>query len=296
MLPIITFRTTTGEAVTTHDFGSVDAGSYKPDSSGWEVRIYNDYAAAGSEDATSVRVNVRGSTGGTDEVWCEQHWVEVKSYGCSTGITDDAMTTFQPVGTNSPLGIGDISSENYRTLFIRVNSPTDAEEQNVALQLICTYQNPQSSITKWITGLRGNGIVASTGDPFAMSTTGGTASLPREGGYSLIDNNEVYYGSSGSYDISTTGSGAYTIYLDESGTFGETTGTTAVNELPLYEATISSGVCTALADKRVYLASIQAGTTGAMPLNPNLGALFFDITNGQIYGAKSAGSWSLIST
>jgi len=301
MLPKISFRTTTGGEVTSHDFGNVDAGAFVPGSSGWLVRIYNDYAAAGSEDATSVKVNVRGTTGGTDEVWCEQHWVEVKSNGYSTGstgMTDDAMATFQPVGKNSPLTIGDIESEGYRNLYIRVNAPTAAQEQNVALQLIATFQDPQSAITKWHTGIHGNGVIPTTGSPLAISTGSTGRELAYTAGTALIDNNEVYFGSNGTYDIETTGSGTYKIYLDEAGTFGETTGTLASNQLPLAHITVSSGTCTtgSVIDKRIYLSRVIAGTTGAMPADPVLGSIYFDITNGLLYGAKTSTGWTALTT
>lgn len=294
-LPSPKFYTTGDVLITTHDFGSVEAGAYKPDSTGWKFRLWNDKGGTlGSDDMTSVKISVRDDDGGTDEVWTQQHWVQIKSSSGSTGVVDDAQTVFTAVGKNKELSLGDIPSDEYRTLFARCYPPTDAAEQDVEFQLKVTYQQPATSICNWITGLRGNGVVASTGDPFAMSTGGSTGTIPYEAGYALIYNNEIYYGSSGSYDITTTGSGTYKIYLNESGAFGETTGSVAVNQLELYEATISSGVCTALTDKRVYLAGLQSGTTGAMPSTPDLGDLYLDITNGKLYAAKTAGAWTVI--
>jgi len=295
-LPSPKFYTTGDVEITTHDFGSVEAGAYKPDSTGWKFRLWNDFGGGlSSDDMTSVKISVRDADGGTDELWTQQHWIQIKSSSGSTGVVDDAMTVFQAVGKNKELSLGDIPSDEYRTLFARCYPPTDATEQDVDFQLRVTYQQPQTSICNWITGLRGDGVVASTGDPFAMSTGGTTGTIPYEAGYALINNNEIYYGSSGSYDISTTGSGAYKIYLPESGTFNETTGSLASNQLYLYEATISSGVCTALSDKRVYLAGLQAGTTGAMPSTPDLGDLYLDIVNGVLYGAKTSTGWTEIS-
>lgn len=295
-LPSPGFYTTGDVAITTvRDFGSVEAGAYKPDETGKIYRLYNDYGGSlGSENMTSVKMTIRGSSGETNRIWVEQHWVQIKSDGGSTGLTDDAQTVFTAVGKNKELSLGDIPSDEYRTLYVRCYPPTDAEEQDLAFQLRATYQNPQTSICNWITGLRGNGIVASTGDPFAMSTGGTTGTIPYEAGYALINNNEIYYGSSGSYDISTTGSGTYSIYIPESGTFNETTGSVAANELILYEATISSGIAEILTDKRVYLSGLQAGTTGAMPSTPDLGDFYLDVTNGKLYVAKTAGTWTII--
>ena len=298
-LPSPGFYTSTGGTITSHDFGACEAGAFKPDSTGWSFLIYNDYGSSlGSDTMTSVKLSIRDDDGGIDEIWTQQHWIQLKSDGSSTGatITDDAQTVFSAVGKNKELSIGDIPSGEYRIIYARCYPPTDAAEQNVAFQLRITYQQPATSICNWITGLRGNGVVASTGNPFAMSTGGTTGTIPFELGYALVYNNEVYYGSSGSYDISatSTGTGTYSIYLNESGAFGETTGDVAANQLTLYEATITDGACTALVDKRVYLSGIQSGTTGAMDSNPDLGKIFLDITNGDIYLAKSAGTYTKI--
>jgi len=294
-LPSPEFYSTGDIEQTTHDFEDCEAGAYAPDSTGWKVRLWNDKdGTLGSETMTSVKISVRDIDGGTDELWTQQHWIQIKSSSGSTGVVDDAMTEFQAVGKNKELSLGDIPSNQYRTLYVRCYPPTDAIEGDVDFQLKTTYQDPQTSICKWITGLRGNGVVASTGDPFAMSTGGSTGTIPYDAGYALIYNNEIYYGSSGSYDITTTGSGTYKIYLNESGAFGETTGSMAANQLELYEATISSGVCTAVTDKRVYIAGLQSGTTGAMPSTPDLGDMYLDITNGKLYAAKTAGNWTVI--
>jgi hypothetical protein len=112
----------------------------------------------------------------------------------------------------------------------------------------------------------------------------------------LVYNNEIYYGSSGNFDCSTGSSGTNSIYLTESGSFGMSTGTSVdTNQLKLYGAEIDdSGNCTDLTDKRVYLAGLQVGSTGAMSTNPDLGDLYFDYVNGDIYAAKSAGTYTLI--
>jgi len=297
-LPSPKFYTSTGGEITTHDFGSCEAGAYKPGSTGWSFRLYNDYdGSLGSDTMTSVKVSIRDDDGGTDEVWTQQHWVQIKSDGCSTGsIVDDAQTVFTAVGKNKELSLGDIPSGEYRTLYARCYPPTDATEQNVDFQLRVTYQQPATSICNWITGLRGNGVVATTGDPFAMSTGSTGSEIDYKSGYALIDNNEVYYGSSGTYDIATTGSGSYTIYLTESGAFGETTGSPASNQLALYDATISSGTCTALSDRRVYISGLQAGSTDSRPSTPDKGDLYFDIINGNLYGAKTSTGWTQINS
>ena len=275
-----------------HDFGECQAGEY---STGKIFRLYNAKGSTTSDTMTSVKISIRDDDGGTDDIWVQQHWVQVKSAGGSTGLVDDEQTVYTAVGKNKELSVGNIPSGEYRTIYTRCYPPTDAEENaSIEFQLRTTYQQPATSICNWITGLRGNGVVASTGNPFAMFTGGTTGTIPYEAGYALINNNEIYYGSSGIYDCSTgTSSTGHKIYLTESGSFGMTTGDVDANQLLLYEATISSGVCTALDDKRVYLAGLQAGTTGAIPSNPDLGDLYFG-TNGKLYGAETAGTWTVI--
>ncbi|GAF79963.1 unnamed protein product, partial [marine sediment metagenome] len=210
-LPIPAFYTTTGAILTEKVFGSVQAGEYKPaGSSGYEFRLYNAIGSTESNTMTSVKVSIRDDDGGTDEVWVEQHWIQIKSSSGSTGsgIIDDAQTVFTPVGKNKELSVGDIPSGEYRTLFARCAPPTDAEEDStIEFQLRVTCQQPGTPICNWITGLRGSGVVASTSHPFRMSTgtTGGI--IPYEGGYALIYNNEIYHGSSGEFNCSTGSSG-----------------------------------------------------------------------------------------
>jgi hypothetical protein len=290
-LPSLGFYTTGGVAITTHNFLNIEAGAYAPDSTGYKTLLYNDYGGTlGSENATSVKITARDVDGGTDEVWTQQRWIQVKSNGCSTGsIINDAQTVFKPVGLNTELALGDIPSNQYRTIYTRCYPPTDAAAQHVDFQLRATYQNPTSPISKWITGIHGNGIIPSTGKPFIMSTGGSTGgTIPYMGGYALIDDNEIYYGSSGSYIISaTTGTGTYNIYLDGTGAFGETTGVVASNQLHLYEATFATGQCSALIDKRVYLSNLReqviTTTTGIVNINWNegLSAIYTRSSDGE---------------
>ena len=296
-LPSLGFYTTGGVVVTTHDFGSVEAGAYKPDSTGYKLLLYNDYGGTlGSDPATSVKITVRDVDGGTDELWTKQRWIQAKSNGCSTGVgmVDDAQTVFTAVGLNKELSVGDIYSNNYRTIYSRCYPPTDAATQNVDFQLRVTHQQPATPIAKWIVRNKFNAVVPSTGDPLAMSTGGSTGgTIPYSAGYALVNDNEIYFGSSGSYTIeATTGTGTYNIYLDGTGAFGETTGSITDDQLLLYTATYTSGNCTALVDKRVYLVGFLAGTSDAKPIIPLIpGSIFFEKNSGMLYGAKTSTGW-----
>jgi len=297
-LPSLGFYTTGGVVVTTHDFGSVEAGAYKPDSTGYKLLLYNDYGGTlGSDNATSVKITVRDVDGGTDELWTQQRWIQAKSNGCSTGLTDDAQTVFTAVGLNKELSVGDILSNQYRTIYSRCYPPTDAAKQNVDFQLRVTHQQPATPIAKWIVRNKFNAVVPTTGDPLAMSTGGSTGgTIPYSAGYALVNDNEIYFGSSGSYIIeATTGTGTYNIYLDGEGKFGETIGAVASNQLKLYKATYTSGKCSALVDKRVYLVGLLAGTTDAIPEAPFIpGSIFFDKTNARLFGAQNSSRLKII--
>ena len=303
-LPNLKFYLTTtgGTPVTAHDFGSVEAGAYKPGSSGYKLLLYNDYGGTlGSDDATSVKITVRDADGGTDELWTQQRWIQAKSYGCSTGVgmVDDAQTVFTAVGLNKELSVGNIISGEYREIYSRCYPPTDAAKQDVDFELRVTHQQPATPIAKWI--LKDNSFSAvkpTTGNPLAMSTGGAAGTIPYNAGYALVNDNEIYYGSSGNYTISaTTGTGTYNIYLNGNGSFGETTGSLTADQLLLYEATFTSGNCTALVDKRVYLVGFLAGTADAIPAIPLIpGSIFFDLTNGVLKGAQTSTGWKTLTT
>ncbi|MBA7551033.1 hypothetical protein ES705_43566 [subsurface metagenome] len=149
MLPKPTFydKTNTTE-YTTHDFEDCDAGKFRPDVNGLEIHLWNDKLAEGSDTMTSVRIAVRDPDGGVDKVWTKQKWIEIKSNGVGggDGIDDDAMTTFVKVGPNYNLCLGDIPKERYRKLFVRLHTPTDAEEQNISFQLKVKYQDSATDL------------------------------------------------------------------------------------------------------------------------------------------------------
>jgi len=300
--------------ITAINFETGDAGTYKSDedegSSGTEYHIWNDRGRVlDSSKMTSVKVTVRDADGDETDIITTQHWVEIKSTnivagstggvgssGNLTGVTNDNMPEFQAVGKDNYATLGDIPANCYRVIFVRVNIPTSAEQKPAPFSLYVTNQQPSTPITKWITRDKFNAIVPTTGDPFAMSTGGTTGTIPYNDGTALINSNEIYYGSSGSYTITSTGSGTYNIYLNESGVLSGTTGALASNQLSLYEATYSSGVCTALIDKRVYLVGFLAGSSGAIPVAPLIkGSMFFDFNNGILSGVTSTG-WKTLAT
>jgi len=138
MLPKPTFWDSSDiEEVTIIPFGDCDAGKFRPNANGLEIHLWNDKDGEGSDTMTSVRIAVRDPDGGADKVWTKQKWIEIKSNGVGggDGIDDDAMTAFVKVGPNYNLCLGDIPKGRYRILFVRLHTPTDAEEQNISFQI-----------------------------------------------------------------------------------------------------------------------------------------------------------------
>jgi len=138
--------------VITYNFGNCDAGSYKPNSTGLIIYLWNDKGGAGSDTATDVRISVRDIDGGEDKIWVKQCWFEIKSIGTGGdgGIDDDAMTAFVKVGLNHELCVGNIPKERYRKLYVRLHNPTDAEEQNISFQLRVKYQDSATDLVEVI--------------------------------------------------------------------------------------------------------------------------------------------------
>jgi len=255
MLPSPKFYNPAGDTEqTTHDFGSCEAGTYKPDAVGWEVWIWNDKGGSlDSDNMTSVRISIRDADGGEDELWTKQHWAEIKSFGVSgSGIDDDAMIEFKSVGLNKELSLGNIPSNCARKLFVRCYPPTDAEEQSVSFQLKVTYQKPAISICKWLTGLFGNGVVNMGNKLVVTDNAGDDSVVDIASGYALIDDNEIYFGSTQTHTISTD-EGTYKVYLTHTGVIDSTTGSIPADSIQLAAVVISGGVVDSVTDTRPFI-------------------------------------------
>lgn len=247
--------------ITAINFGTGDAGGYRPDADGTEYHIWNDKGAVlGSSKMTSVKITVRDDDGQELEPLTYQHWVEIKSTtieegadgGDASGESDDNMADFQPVGKDNYLAIGDIPSDCYRIIFVRVNIPTSALEAGVTFSLYVTNQEPSSSISKWITGLFGNGVVYTGNKLEVTDNAGADSKIDIASGYALINDIEVYLSASQTYTISTTDD-TYKIYLTRTGVISSTTGTIPANSIQLATVVISGGVVFSVTDARTFI-------------------------------------------
>ncbi|MBA7544755.1 hypothetical protein ES705_37116 [subsurface metagenome] len=167
-------------------------------------------------------------------------------------IEDDAKTSFRSVGLNKPSSLGDIPSNCARKLFIRCYPPTDAEEQDVSFQLIATYQKPSTSIMKWLTGLFGNGVVNMLNKLLVTDNAGDDSVIDIASGYALIDDNEIYFGSTQTHTISID-SGVYKIYLTHTGVIGSIIGSIPANSIQLATVVISDEKVDSVTDTRPFI-------------------------------------------
>jgi hypothetical protein len=179
--------------------------------------------------------------------------VGVGTHTVTVYIEDDAMSDFQSVGLNKELTVGDIPKGCYRILYVRCHPPTDAiENPTVTFQLRVTHQEPSSSICKWITGLFGDGVV-NTGNKLLVTDNAGADSVVDiASGYALIDDQEVYFGSSQSHTISTTDA-TYKVYVTSTGVIASTTGTVPDNSVHLANVVISGDVVDSVTDVRTFI-------------------------------------------
>jgi hypothetical protein len=245
--------------ITAINFGTGEAGSFEDAEVGVEYHLWNDKGKVlTSSPMTSVKITARDADGLEVENVTIQHWVEIKSTtivagvngGSITGYTDDDMPEFQPVGKDNYLAIGDIPYDCYRKIFIRVNIPTSAIQAGVTFSIYVTNQQPSSSISKWLTGLFGNGIVNGTHTGEVTAHNVGVDSLiVIDSMTALISDTEQYLSAAQEYTISTT-AGTYKIYLTSVGVISSTTGTIPTNSILLAWVTIAGGVVTTIVDYR----------------------------------------------
>ena len=244
------------------NFGTGDAGTYEDTEAGVEYHIWNDKGnVLGSSDMTSVKITVRDSNGLLVENITIQKWLEVKSTtvhagdddGDISGVTDDNMADFQPVGKEGYLNLGNIPYDCYRKVFIRVNIPTSALEAGVTFKIYVTNQQPSSPIAKWITGLWGDGVVYDASHCLEVTDNAGADSkIDIDYGYALINDIEVYLSASQTYTISTTDA-TYKIYLTRTGVISSTTGSIPANSIQLAIVVISGGVVDSVTDTRTFI-------------------------------------------
>jgi hypothetical protein len=247
--------------ITAINFGTGDAGTYRELEAGKEYHIWNDKGMVlTSDNMTSVKATVRDSNGLEIENITVQKWVEVKSLtvhdgadgGDSSGVSDDNMSDFQPIGKEGYLGLGDIPPDCYRKVMIRVNIPTSALKAGVTFKIYITNQQPSSPIAKWITDLFGDGVTTLGNRLEVTDAAGADSDIEIESGWALINSKEIYKSIKETYTISTD-AGVYKIYLTRDGVYSSTTGAIPANSILLAWVTIAGNVVTDVVDKREFI-------------------------------------------
>ena len=247
--------------ITAINFGTGDAGTYRALEAGVEYHIWNDKGMVlTSDNMTSVKATIRDANGLEVENVTIQKWVEIKSLtvhdgadgGDSSGVSDDNMADFQPVGKEGYLGIGDIPPDCYRKVMIRVNIPTSALEAGVTFKIYVTNQKPSSPIAKWLTGLFGDGVTTLGNRLEVTDAAGASSDIEIESGWALINDKEIYKSIKETYTISTV-AGVYKIYLTRDGVYSSTTGAIPANSILLAWVTIAGNVVTDVVDKRDFI-------------------------------------------
>ena len=115
-LPVIRFWEFDDSAeALTKTFAACDAGAYEPAAHPWwKIKIWNDKGGSeGSIKATSLKLTVRDTDGGTDELWTKQGWIEIKSDGVQ-GAYDDTIV------------VGDVDFANDK-ITVTIDIPTGEE-------------------------------------------------------------------------------------------------------------------------------------------------------------------------
>lgn len=247
--------------ITAINFGTGDAGTFRELEAGVEYLIWNDrLMALGSDNMTSVKITVRDSNGLEIENVTVQKWVEVKSLtvhdgangGDSSGVSDDNMPDFQPVGKEGYLGLGDIPADCYRKVMIRVNIPTSALEAGITFKIYVTNQQPSSPIAKWLTGLFGDGVTTLGNRLEVTDAAGADKDVEIESGWALINDKEIYKSIKETYTI-VGGDDTYKVYLTRDGVYSSTTGAIPANSIHLANVVISGGVVDEVIDKREFI-------------------------------------------
>ena len=248
--------------ITAINFGTGNAGTYRELEAGKEYHIWNDKKKVlTSSVMTSVKITVRDSDGLEVENITIQKWVEIKSLTIHAGsdggaavvgdYDDDDMADFQPVGKEGYLGIGDIPYDCYRIVMIRVNIPTSALETGVTFKIYVTNQQPSSPISKWFTGLFGDGVV-NTGNKLEVTNPAGDdRDIEIASGWALINDMEIYLSATQTYTC--PGDDTYKIYLTRTGVISSTTGDIPTNSIQLATVVVAAGEVTGVTDTRTFI-------------------------------------------
>ncbi len=135
--PILSIRDLGDNLLAELDFGTINAGEY---SSIIECRIWNDYENIGSLVATNVTIKLVNEEGLEEGQIIEEALAEYKvGKEGDTATPERIDTNWKPLGRVFPLEAGDIQSNTYRTIFLRIRVPAGIETAGFSLGLSIYY-------------------------------------------------------------------------------------------------------------------------------------------------------------
>lgn len=135
--PILSIRDLEDNLLTGLDFGTINAGEY---SSIIECRIWNDYENIGSLVATNVTIKLVNEEGLEEGQIIEEALAEYKvGKEGDTATPQRIDSSWKPLGRGFPLEVGDIQSNTYRTIFLRIRVPAGIETAGFSLGLSIYY-------------------------------------------------------------------------------------------------------------------------------------------------------------
>lgn len=165
-LPEIFFYSSSGSTITTLSFGDVVAGQQ---SETVEIQIWNNKGSAFPVDtAKNITITVRNGNVPEFQDPVTRGWVRGRSSGISNpsnqpNFLDDAQETFSVLDGNVDLEIGDLPNNCGRTLFFKLDVPTDTSKQSEAtFHLIAGAKSPSSALPFFFNRAFGDGIVDNT--------------------------------------------------------------------------------------------------------------------------------------
>ncbi len=277
--------------ITAINYGTGDAGEILPTADGTEYHLWNDKGGTlGSDDAIAIRFSVRDADGDEVDPITVQKWVEVKSTvvleddGETTpsGYTDDDMTDFEPVGQDAYVLIGDIPTNCYRVVFIRVSIPPSAEQAAVTFSIYITPQYLSAGIADYITDIHGDGVLP-TGDMCEVTDNAGADSvIDIASGVALINDNAVLvYAQSKTLP---TDADTYKVYLTLDGVISYTADAIPTNSIELAEVVIAANVVDSVTDSREFILNVRStiADTDKFLKSSGTGASFAELTEADI--------------
>ena len=127
----------------------VGASNLSPIASGhFPMHLWNDKdGSLGSDEATNIKIFIKDSTGGNTGKFISSTvlngslpFYKIRSFG-SFGASDDLQSEYTKVGGTTYLAIGDIASNQRRSIWALLDLPADAVNELAENKTMITYDS-----------------------------------------------------------------------------------------------------------------------------------------------------------